>query len=70
MKKMIIGGIAAAALAAGVATASTANATPAPIGYSHRGVIAELAGPATPYNTEEAVAMVDGAEFHFCPEYF
>jgi hypothetical protein len=110
-KKIMVGGVAAAAIAAaGIVAAGPAGATAAVIGgagdhsapnyrdelryagishedavnaadlgsrlcakryvgYSEEQLILDLAGPGTPYNTEESVAMVLGAEFHFCPGY-
>ena len=110
-KKLMVGGAAAAAIAAaGIAAAGPAGATIAVIGgegdhsavnyrnelryagithedannaadlgsrlcakrydgYSERQLIRELDGPDTPYNYEESLVMVRGAEFHFCPEY-
>jgi hypothetical protein len=110
MKKMIVGCLAAGAVALSVAAAGPAGATLATIGgrgdhsavnyrdelryagiahedavnaadlgsrlcakryedYSERQLIRQLDGPDTPYTVEEAVAMVTGAEWHFCPEY-
>jgi hypothetical protein len=111
MKKMIMGCIAAAALAAGIATAIPANAIPSVIGdegdYSalnyrdelrYSGLYHEDVSNATElgpricrqraegyssswledgliyspdrYTVEQAVAIVRGAEWHFCPVYW
>jgi hypothetical protein len=110
MKKTIVGGLAAVAIAAGIATASTANATIAVIGsqgdhdpynyrdelrytrlyhedvtnavslasrvcgkramgYTEEQLISGLYGPDPLYTSEQAVMIVKGAEYHFCPAY-
>jgi Protein of unknown function (DUF732) len=110
MKKMIVGGLGAVAIAAGIATASTANGTIAVIGsradhdpyhyrdelrytglyhedvtnavslasrvcgkramgYTEEQLISGLEGPDPLYTSEQAVMIVEGAEFHFCPAY-
>jgi hypothetical protein len=110
MKKMIVGGLAAVAIAAGIATASTANATIAVIGsrgdmdsyhyrdelrytglyhedvtnamslssrvcgkramgYNEEQLVRGLEYSADQYTSEQAVMIVSGAEYHFCPAY-
>jgi hypothetical protein len=109
MKKLIIGGIAAAAIAVGLATAGSAGATVATIGergdhnpYNYRNELrytglnhedvynAASLGPRVcvrrqmgytegqlvsslddgpDYTAEQAVEIVMGGEYHFCPSY-